>query len=105
VNLVPFPAHRHGESHEYSVPSSAAPRFERLLAERLRREFPNEMFSVYPDWDGYNLIVLLAPRTQPASPIPSLDGRRVLGFERQVRTIVDRLLRSDDWRGPDDLEH
>lgn len=105
MHLVPFPAHRHARGTDVSVPSSAAPRFERLLADRLEREFPGEIFSVYPDWDGNNVIILTAPRSQPLRLAPELDGRRVLGFERRVRTIVDRLLRSDEWRGADDVEH
>ncbi len=105
MNLVPFPAHRHDGRSDDSVPRSAAPRFERLLADRLAREFPGETFSVYPDWEQQNVIILTAPRSLPPRTTLEFDGGRVLGFELRVRTIVDRLLRSEEWRGADDRDH
>lgn len=102
MNLIPFPAHRSAGFHLDSVPVTHAPAFERLLEARLAAEFPGETFRVYPDWDGQNVMILLAPRgAADAARTVALDGRRVLGFELQVRKIIDQLLRSDAWKHAD----
>lgn len=81
----------------HSVRRDEADVFARSLRDELEREFPGEVFRTYPDFDGSNQMLLVAPKAAE----PAMPGRTV-AFERRVRTIINRLLTHETWRSAGD---